>query len=76
MEIENFITELKKTSADIAEKSYKIGCFVGIDAGFQMLEKTLSREEIPDPIPKELLRTFLEEYRKINEDSKQEVLKQ
>lgn len=75
MEVENFITELRKTSADIAEQSYKIGCFVGIDAGFQMLEKTLSREEIPDPVPKELLRTLLTEYRNINENSKQEILK-
>lgn len=71
---EDFIADLRKTSKDIAEQSLKIGSFIGIDAGFKMMEQVLDRDDVPDPMPKELLRTFLKEFQKLNEDNKQKYL--
>lgn len=68
---EEFLAELQKSCKEIAERSGQLGIFIGIDAGLQMVEKLLDREGIPDPMPKELLRTFIKEFRKENENNKQ-----
>lgn len=68
---EEFLAELQKSCKEIAERSGQLGIFIGIDAGLQMVEKLLDREDIPDPMPKELLRTFVKEFRKENENNKQ-----
>lgn len=68
---EEFLAELQKSCKEIAERSGQLGIFIGIDAGLQMVEKLLDREDIPDPMPKELLRTFIKEFRKENENNKQ-----
>lgn len=65
------MAELQKSCKEIAERSGQLGIFIGIDAGLQMVEKLLDREDIPDPMPKELLRTFIKEFRKENENNKQ-----
>lgn len=67
---EDFIADLRKKLIDITKQTY----FNGVADGFQMIEKILEREEIPDPISKELLRAYLKEFRKINENNKQKYL--
>lgn len=52
-----------------------MGYYEGIDAGFKMMEKVLDRDDVPDPTSKELLRLFINEFRKQNEDKKQKYLK-
>lgn len=69
---EEFLAELQESCKQIAERSGQLGVFMGIDAGLQMVEKLLDREEIPDPMPKELLRIIIKEFHKENENNKQE----
>lgn len=65
---EDFLTDLKKDYREIGQ----LGISMGIDAGLQMVEKLLDREDIPDLLPKELLRILIKELRKENENNKQE----
>ena len=69
---EEFLAELQESCKQIAERSGQLGVFMGIDAGLQMVEKLLDREDIPDPMPKELLRIIIKEFHKENENNKQE----
>ena len=69
---EEFLAELQKSYKETAERSGQLGVFIGIDAGLQMVEKLLDREDIPDLLPKELLRILIKEFRKGNENNKQE----
>ena len=58
----------------LAYESYRSGVFIGSDAALQALEKFLDLEEIPDPLPKELLRSQINESRKRIEVDKQKLL--
>lgn len=69
---EEFLAELQESCKQIAERSGQLGVFIGIDAGLQMVEKLLDREEIPDSMPKELLRIIIKQFHKENENNKQE----
>jgi len=69
---EEFLAELQKSYKETVERSGQLGVFIGIDAGLQMVEKLLDREDIPDPLPKELLRILIKEFHKGNENNKQE----
>lgn len=71
---EDFLTDLEKDYREIAEKSGQLGISMGIDAGLQMVEKMLDREDTPDPMPKELLRFFIKEFHKANENNKQKYI--
>lgn len=69
---DEFLAELQESCKEISERSGKLGVFIGIDAGLQTVEKLLDKEDIPDPLPKELLRILIKELRKENENNKLE----
>lgn len=60
---------LKKLQKDL-ERLYQHGLLDGIEIAFQMLEKLLDRENIPDSLSKESLRFHINEFRKVNEKQK------
>ena len=66
--------ELREDLESLAYKSYRYGLFIGIDAAFQMLEKLLDCENISDPLSKESLRSYINEFRKANEVERQKLL--
>lgn len=71
--IEEFIEDIREAKA-LAKKACEVGTFIGIDTGFKMMEQVLDREVVPDPMSKALIRAFINEFRKQNEDNKQKYL--
>lgn len=72
--IEEFIEDIREAKV-LAKKACEVGTFIGIDTGFKMMEKVLDRDDVPDPMSKELLRLFIKQFRKENENTKQKYLK-
>lgn len=73
LRIEEFIEDIREAKV-LAKKVCEVGTFIGIDAGFKMMEQVLDMGYVPDPMPKELIRAFINEFRKQNEDKKQKYL--
>lgn len=71
--IEEFIEDIREAKI-LAKKACEIGTFIGIDTGFKMMEQVFDSEDVPDPMPKELLRLFVKQFRKENEKQKQKYL--
>lgn len=72
--IDEFIKDIREAKV-LAKKACEVGTFIGIDTGFKMMGRVLDRDDVPDPMPKELIRAFINEFRKQNEDNKQKYLK-
>lgn len=71
--IKEFVEDVREAKV-LAKKACEVGTFIGIDTGFKMMEQVINREDVPDPMPKELIRVFINEFRKQNEDKKQKYL--
>lgn len=55
---------------------YKVAFYEGIETGFVMIEALLNKDQLPESLTKDDLRAIICEFRKNNNNAKEELLKE